>query len=136
MPPRNAGKAPATPAPSAELARMLARIKTRKTEWERALAAPARAGDADADESAIRIGVKTVLPKLADDARAAPAALRDPTELRAFAEQVASLENDVVRCAYTADEYDGFDFIPVSCGEIVRDDAMGKTGNLGACAPS
>jgi hypothetical protein len=130
MPPRDLGKAPATPAPSTELARMLSRIENRKTEWGSALSAHARGRDKKKEEGAIRIGVKAVLPKLADDARAAAAALRDPAELRAFAEQAATLENEVVRCAYSAAERDGFDFIPLSCGEIVRDETVGM--GLGA----
>jgi hypothetical protein len=121
-------------APSAALARMLGRLDTYTAEWERALAAhAAKADDDDAEESAIRRGVKVILPQIADAARVAADSL-EPADLSKFAEAAAALENQVVDRAYSGDEYDGFDFVPLSCGEVVQDPTMGKIGGLGKSA--
>jgi hypothetical protein len=123
-------------APSAALAHMLGRLDAYTAQWEHALVEhDAKADYDDAEENAIRRGVKAVLPQIADAARAA-ADLLEPADLSTFAEAAAELENRVVERAYSGDESEGFDFVPLSCGEVVRDEAMGKTGGLGHSTPT
>lgn len=107
--------------PNSDLPHFLAQFERRKERWQVALRDNEK--DQDNEETPLRNGVKELLPQIADDGRKASKVL-DGEALLAFSEAAVELEHDIVEAAYSK-EGDGFDFIPVICGEVVKDESSG-----------